>query len=160
MCDRQRIAFHGLLLLLVLTAMMPLADAAPDMSGMMRGGHPYGMAGMDMGGEWHDLLPPWSDSLNEVQKTKINSLHVDMKKQQSVIEAEIQLRDKELNLLLTSDRVDNKAVDSKIDQIMKLKRQLIRLRADHIVDMRRILNPEQRQSFDTQVLSRRHQHGH
>ena len=60
----------------------------------------------------------------------------------------------ELALLITSDSPSKKEINSKIDQVLKLKGEKMHLAADHKVEVRKLLTTEQRVSFDTHVLKK------
>ena len=64
----------------------------------------------------------------------------------------------ELAILVTQDSPDQNAIDKKIDEILELKREKMRKKYALKVDMRSILTPEQRVSFDMHLLKKA-QHG-
>ena len=61
---------------------------------------------------------------------------------------------KELNTLTVSDDASLSDIHKKIDELMNAKREIMRKRYDHLVVMRRVLNTEQRVSYDEAVMKR------
>jgi len=118
-----------------------------------------GMMGGDMGKE----MPAWKESLTEEQKMKADKMHLELKKAMSILEAKANLKEAELNGLITQDNPDTKAIQSNINDIMEIKKEMMIKKYDHMVEMRTILTPEQRLSFDLGLSSGMggmHQKGH
>lgn len=61
---------------------------------------------------------------------------------------------KELNEMTIREDVRIADVNAKIDELMAAKTQIMRLRYDHLIEMRRILTDEQKVSYDRNVLKR------
>lgn len=68
----------------------------------------------------------------------------------------------ELALLVTGASPSNSAINAKIEEYLKIKRQMMQLRYNHLVLVRKVLNPVQRTSFDLYILkkSQRHKRKH
>ena len=118
-----------------------------------------GMMGGDMGKE----TPAWKESLTEEQKMKADKMHLELKKAMSILEAKANLKEAELNGLITQDNPDTKAIQSNINDIMEIKKEMMIKKYDHMVEMRTILTPEQRLSFDlgrSSGMGGMHQKGH
>ena len=60
----------------------------------------------------------------------------------------------ELAVLATADEPDTSAVDARIDDSLKVKREMMQHKHKYIAAKRRLLTPEQRVSFDMDVLKR------
>jgi hypothetical protein len=45
-------------------------------------------------------------------------------------------------------------VYAKIDELMAVRNQILRLRYEHLIEMRKVLNEEQRVDYDKRVLQR------
>ncbi len=109
-----------------------------------RGGH----------GAKHIFGPLWRKTLTDNQKKQADRMHLEMKKLLSVLDARLKLKKVELNNLVIKDDPDTKAIHRKIDEILELKRKIMRTKYNHMVEMRGMLTPEQRVSFDMGLLSR------
>ncbi|MGK7344259.1 MAG: Spy/CpxP family protein refolding chaperone [Candidatus Nitrospinota bacterium M3_3B_026] len=118
--------------------------------GMMMGGMGQGMRGG--GGMGHVFGSHWRSTLSDEQELAIDRMHRDLKKQMGVLKARIRLEKAELAALLTEDNPDKKAITEKIDRIADLKKEKMRKKYDHKIDMRAALTPEQRVSFDMDIL--------
>jgi Spy/CpxP family protein refolding chaperone len=107
--------------------------------------------------------PGWKETLTEEQKMKADKMHLELKKAMSILEAKTNLKEAELNDLITQDNPDTKAIQSNINDIMEIKKEMMIKKYDHMVEMRTILTPEQRLSFDLGLSSGMggmHQKGH
>lgn len=111
----------------------------------MMGGAPHGPD--------HAYGSSWRKSLSDKQKKKADQMHLELKKEISGIAAAKELKLAELKLLVVQDRPDMQAVEVKIGEILDLKRQIMIKRYAHKVEMRAMLTPEQRVSFDMGMLS-------
>lgn len=159
MKERYARIFSGLLLVFLLLALSTgwAEDKHHDSGAMgkMSGHH----KNVEAGKSKHGFMPHWAKTLTDDQKLIIDQMHLDVIKQQNMLDAEVSLRQQELNQLVIADLVDKKALQRKIDQIMTLKGRLLRIRFEHIAEMRAALTIEQRLSYDMGVLkrdSRRH----
>jgi Spy/CpxP family protein refolding chaperone len=136
---------------------MSMGKGGSDKGGMEMGGMGGmgGMSGHGMGGGHemgHFFGPGWRHTLTDDQKAKINALHLKLKKDLSTLEATKALREAELGLLAVQDNPDRKSIEKKVGEIADLKRQILLTMTLHQVEMRTVLTPEQRVSFDTMVL--------
>lgn len=103
--------------------------------GMMGGG-----MGMDM--------PAWKKTLTDEQKLKADKMHLELKRVMGVLDARADVKEAELNALITQDDPDTKAIQATINDLMDIRKEMMTKKYDHILDMRSILTPEQRLSFD------------
>lgn len=104
--------------------------------------------------------PRWKQTLTEDQKTKSDRMHLELKKAMSVLEAKVKLKEAELNGMVTKDRPDTNAIHGKITEIAELKKEMMTKKYDHILEMRSILTPEQRLSFDIGLSGGMRHEGH
>lgn len=102
----------------------------------------------------------WKQTLTEDQKMKADKMHLELKKAVSVLEAKVKLKEAELNTMVTKDKPDTSAIHGKISEIAELKKEMMTKKYDHIVEMRSILTPEQRVSFDLGLSGLMHHEGH
>ena len=88
-------------------------------------------------------------NLTEDQKTKIKDLKITHQKQMLIYRNQMgELKAKE-QTLTTADKADMKAINANIDEITKVKNQMMKAKAQHQQDVRALLNPEQKLWFDT-----------
>lgn len=105
-------------------------------------------------GGMHLFSEDWHDTLDDHQRIKVDAMHLQLMKDTQAIKAMITVKKTELAVLATQDHPDTDAMNKKIDEILDLKRMKIRARFAHIVEMREILSPEQRISYDMRIISR------
>ena len=104
-------------------------------------------------GGLHLFSPDWHGTLSDHQKLKVDEMHLRLMKDTASIKAMITVKKTELAVLATQDHAKLEALNKKIDEILDLKRQKIRARYAHIVEMREMLSPEQRISYDMRIIS-------
>ena len=102
----------------------------------------------------HHFSPHWSKTLSDEQRLDIDRLHLELGRELAVLKAKEVLKEKELNVLSASGKAGQKAIYAKIDELMEVKRDIMRQRHDHLVEMRELLTPEQRLSYDMEILGR------
>ena len=107
----------------------------------------HGMGMMQKGGGW-------KASLSEKQQIQVSTLKLDYKKKKYPLKTKIKQLKVELALLMTTDKPNQKAINNKIDEIVKLKAQKMRLRANHKIAVRKVLNEQQRVRFDMKILKK------
>lgn len=122
-------------------------------SGMMPMGHPTMGHGVARRG--HLFGSHWRETLNDEQKAEIDWMHLRLSQEQRIIKAEMALRKAELNRLVTAEDVSTEDLRAKVDELMELKREYLLNKYQHKVEMRQVLTPQQRVSFDLDVLSPR-----
>lgn len=109
-------------------------------------------------GHSHDdsqhAVPHWAKTLTKEQKADVDRMHHDLDSKLESIKADEALKQKELNLLTIKDDGDLSEINRKIDELMAVKNQILRARYAHLVEMRRALNAEQRESYDAAILKR------
>jgi len=102
----------------------------------------------------------WMGTLNEKQQKKIDKLHLDYKKKKLLLKAQLKQAKVELALLITSGSPKKSDTDKKIDEILKLKKEKMSLKVDHKIEVRSVLNEEQRVKFDMHVLKKAYRGKH
>ncbi len=103
------------------------------------------------------LGPDWKSTLTDEQRTEIDGLTAVYAKDKSPLKARARVLKVELAVLATADAPDMAAIERKIAELLELKSRMMRRKAEHIASKRNVLNPEQRPSFDMEVLmSARH----
>ena len=107
-----------------------------------RGGH----------GKGHFFGSRWKETLTDEQKSQADNMHLALKKSLNVPMAKLKVKKAELNNLIVKDNADKKTIYQKIDEILELKREIMRNKYDHKVEMRGMLTAEQQVSFDMKLL--------
>lgn len=88
------------------------------------------------------------------QKEAIDRMHHKLHDDQATFKAaEVRLQ-KELNEMTILEDVKIEEVNAKIDELMEAKKQIMRLRYDHLIEMRAILTADQKVGYDKALLSR------
>ncbi len=98
--------------------------------------------------------------LTDEQKTKIKELRVKHLKATLPIKNEMREKQAHLRTLTTKDKVDMNAVNTTIDEIVKLKGKMMKASNAHKQELRKILTDEQRAIFDSRPHRRGHGKGH
>lgn len=132
-------------LLTSVTVSSPLL-ADPD---SRRGGHHMGGSGYG-GGYMHGAR--WRQSLSDEQRTKIEKMKLDYVKKKAVLKTSKKTLKTDLALLATTNNARMAEINRKIDQYVKIKKQLLRMKYSHLVAVRKELTAEQRVSFDLGVM--------
>jgi len=96
----------------------------------------------------------WRYSLSDEQRPKIEKMKLDYYKKKMPLKAKKKTLKTELALLVTKDNASKAGINSKIDQYLRVKKQLLRLKYAHKIAVRKELTPEQRVSFDLAVMKK------
>lgn len=88
------------------------------------------------------------------QKNAIEKMHHKLHDDQAPFKAEEAQALKELNEMTIREDVKIEEVNAKIDALMAAKTQIMKLRYDHLIEMRAILNDDQKINYDKAILKR------
>ena len=132
--------------LIIITALTAGISIAPPALAHHGGG--IGMGMMHRGGG------SWKATLTDEQQTQIAKLKLGYKKKKYPLKAKLKQAKVDLALLMTSDNPSEKAINKKIDEILELKSQKMRLKSSHKIAVRKLLNEEQRVKFDMKILKK------
>jgi hypothetical protein len=88
------------------------------------------------------------------KKDAIEYLHHKLEEDQAPFKANEAQALKELNEMTIREDVRIENVNGKIDELMVAKTQIMRLRYDHLIEMRRLLTDEEKVKYDQNVLNR------
>ena len=102
----------------------------------------------------HLFGPHWKGLLTDSQRTQIDKMHLEVKKSTSVMKAQLKVKKIELANLIIQDDPNTGAIHRKIDGILELKGKIMKIKYDHKVEMRGIMTPEQRVSFDMGIVGK------
>jgi Spy/CpxP family protein refolding chaperone len=93
-------------------------------------------------------------NLSKEQKSQIEKLRADFQKQQIAQRAKIQTAAVELRQLLRAENPDKAAIEKKINELAQLRAQLSTARVNQMLNVRKILTPEQQQMIREAVKER------
>ncbi len=88
------------------------------------------------------------------QKEAIDRMHHKLHDDQALFKAKEAQALKELNEMTIREDVRTEDVHTKIDELMAAKTQILRLRYEHLIEMRTILTADQKVGYDKAVLNR------
>jgi len=88
------------------------------------------------------------------QKAAIDKMHHKLHIDQAPFKAQEVRALKELNKMTIIDDVKLEKVNAKVDELMAAKTQIMRLRYEHLIEMRAILSDAQKVPYDKNVLKR------
>ena len=155
-------------LIFCITCFSPLTVSADHLKWMMGPGDycmtdpgmmsraPYDKGYSNPSEGMHQSGSHWRTTLTDDQKRIIDEMHFALRKDRNVVKAEMRLRETELNNLIVEDNVDMDAINRKIDEVVELKRAIMQKQFEHMAEIRAVLTPEQRVSFDRGIFWRGH----
>lgn len=97
----------------------------------------------------------WRDSLTDEQKAEIDWITLRLSQRQQLLEAQMEVKEAELNQLLVGDDVVQDQWHAKLDELLQLRREYLTNKYQRVTEVRQVLTPQQRVSFDLDILSRR-----
>ena len=98
--------------------------------------------------------PHWKTTLSPEQAQEMDRLRVEYLKHKMPLKAKAKAIKLGLAVLATADEPNAKAVSEGIEDLLAVKGEMMQLKYKHIAAQRRLLTPEQRVSFDMDVLKR------
>ncbi len=101
----------------------------------------------------------WRQTLTPEQRTQIDGLRVNHMKIVAPLRASIRAVKTELAVLATADAPDSASMQTKLDELLEMKKQVMLQRYEHMASVRKILTAEQRISFDTMLLKKVNRRG-
>ena len=131
--------------LIIITALTAGLSFTPPALAHHGGGTGMGM--MHGGGSW-------KATLSDEQQAQIAKLKLDYKKKKYPLKAKLKQAKVDLALLMTEDNPSQKNINKKIDEIVQLKSQKMRLKANHKIAVRKLLNENQRVKFDMKIMKK------
>ena len=91
----------------------------------------------------------WQLNLTAEQQEQIGDLRSGFQKQAIDLRADVQKLQLELRDQMRADQPSKRAIDATLDKLSAKQGELHRLRVYHQLDVRVLLTPEQRQTFDS-----------
>jgi Spy/CpxP family protein refolding chaperone len=120
------------------------------------GDHHMGMhgdwSGHGFGGYCHD--DSWKSDLSDNQQKEVQKARLGYLKKKDLIKAKLKQAKVEFATLLTEDSPSHSAINKKIDEISKLDSEKLRAKADYKIQIRKILNADQRVKFDMALMKK------
>jgi len=92
--------------------------------------------------------------MSDDHKTAVKHMHHDLEEHQAPYKAKEAQAQKELNEMTIREDVRIEDIHAKIDELMAAKNMILRLRYEHLVEMRKTLTDEQKVDYDKNVLKR------
>lgn len=109
--------------------------------------------GHGMGHGRHHLFGDhWKKTLTPEQKVQLDRLHLAFAKKKHGLMSGIRALKVQLAVMAVADQQQPGAVEAHIDNLLTAKRQLMQTKYSYIVAQRKVLTPEQRVSFDMDVI--------
>ncbi|MDH5258957.1 MAG: hypothetical protein OEX07_13165 [Gammaproteobacteria bacterium] len=103
--------------------------------------------------------PHWVKTLTDEQKISFDKMHLAVGQFEAVQRAKMKMLKAELNVLAAARSNNKTAIYEKIDEILSVKKMIMRNRFDHIAEMRGELTDQQQISYDMGLLKRgEHKH--
>lgn len=115
------------------------------------GGHGHGRS--------HLYSPSWKATLDDAQKQQLDRLHVEYARAKHPAKARSEALEMELRALATTSQPDQAAMDAKIDELLAVKRELLRAKYGYLAAQRQVLTAEQQLSFDMEAMHQEQGHG-
>ena len=94
------------------------------------------------------------------QRVQMMDLRLEHQKQILPLRTELQGKMTELKLLRIEENPNLKKIDSKIDEISKLRSKMQKANARHQLEIRKLLTPDQQKIFDSKALSGQSRRAH
>ncbi len=88
--------------------------------------------------------------LNQDQQKKVETLQNTLEKQMIALQAELRVKEAELQRLMVADNPSKSAVEKKVEEIGAVKVQIQKAYINNRLAVRDLLTPEQRVKFDNQ----------
>lgn len=96
----------------------------------------------------------WKKTLTDKQRSKIRALKLGYMKTKYPLKAKKKALKTDLALMVMADKSDSKAMDKKIDALLAIKKQMMKLKYMYKISVRKELTAEQRVLFDIRMLKK------
>lgn len=112
------------------------------------------LVALPIGADEKRELPAWTKTLTESQREQFEHMHHELDDEQAPHKKKEAESLAELNAMTILEGADLAKISAKIVELMEAKTQIMRLRYEHLVEMRRVLTDEQKVGYDKGVLKR------
>ena len=99
-------------------------------------------------------LPAWTKTLTKSQSEQIEHMHHQLEDDQAPHKKKEAQALAELNAMTIREDANVADINAKVAELMAAKTQIMRLRYEHLIEMRRVLTDEQKVGYDKGVLKR------
>ncbi len=139
------------LMIVMLFGITGLANAEPESSGATMPMHGAQSAGPYREG---GAMADGDEARRADAHSALSPIKAEYAKKQAPVKARYKALKLELMALSLSDSPDGAAIDKKIDEMLELKRQLLRNKADKVIAIRKALDEGQRPEYDLRVMKK------
>ena len=94
----------------------------------------------------------WTKTLTVEQKLDLDKLHLAFARTKAPLKASVKALKAELAVQMTTEQPDKEALNSRLDELLRLKGEMLRAKYAYVAAQRQVLTPEQRVSFDMMVI--------
>lgn len=109
------------------------------------------MAHGDKAGK-HMYGPDWRQSLTGEQKAELDRLHLQYARTKAPLKAGVKAMEVRLAVLATSDNPNMEQMEGPMMDLLLAKQEMMRAKFNYIAAQRKVLTPQQRVSFDMDVI--------
>jgi hypothetical protein len=102
----------------------------------------------------HLLGDCWKRTLSVPQKARLDQIHANHAKIKAPLKARIEALKVDLAVMATAPQPGKAAIDAKIEELMRLKGQMLGAKYGYIAAQRQVLAPPQQVSFDMETIHR------
>ncbi len=92
--------------------------------------------------------------LTEAQQVQAKTFFTEMQKQSTPLRADLQEKQAQLNKLMIAEPTNEKDIYAKVDEMAHIRLDLQKIRISHRLQMRTILDADQKALFDAQEVGR------
>jgi Spy/CpxP family protein refolding chaperone len=96
----------------------------------------------------------WKAGLTDEQQAEIDWITLRVSQKQQLLDAQISVKEAELNQLIVGEDVTQEQWHAKLDELLQLKREYMLNKYQRLIEVRQVLTPQQRVAFDLEVFSR------
>ncbi len=94
-------------------------------------------------------------NLSDEQQAQAKAFYSQMKEKTTPIQLDVKEKEIQLQKLMIADKIDESAVFAKVDEVSALKAQIQKARLQNKIQLRSILNKEQRILFDAKATDKK-----
>jgi Spy/CpxP family protein refolding chaperone len=95
------------------------------------------------------------ENLSEEQQTEIKSLRMALQKSILPLKSDLEVAQAELKKMMIADSPNQSAIEKKVETIGKLRIEMQKLQVVNQLNIRKLLNEEQKVAFDKRILEGR-----
>ena len=103
-------------------------------------------------GGQHLFAEHWKHSLTDEQKAELDRLHLEYARTKAPLKAGIKAMQVRLAVMATSGNTTPEEMNGPVMDLLLAKQEMMRAKYSYIAAQRNVLNPEQRVSFDMEVI--------